>query len=384
VSGRPLRVAQWVRIRWWNACAYYAVALAEGLARAGHDSWVLAPAGTPAHEEARKRGLRVPDVGDPGSSHPVEWWRSRAQLREFFGRESIDVVNVHSGPGHARFSRARSEYGYRLVRTWGDIRSPRTSFLTRWLFGEGTDHHIVSADFLLPRYDAIGVPRDRITVLPGGVDLALADRVDREWARSEIRARLGLEPDQPLVGIIARLSPVKGHEVLLRAIAELRVSHPLAHLVCVGGDAQLRRSDLQAFALGLGIAERVHFVGRVEDPWPWATALDVAVIASTGSEAICRSAFEYLAAGVPVVASEINAVGEILADGLAELVPPGDPAPLARALRTLLGDPERRTRLAERGRARIEAHYSLERFGAAAAEVFGRLPVSQREARADS
>ena len=373
---RPLRIAQWVRIRWWNACAYYAVSLAEGLARVGHQSWVLAPPGTPAFLEARKRGLLVPDLGDPGSTRPDEWLRSGSRLQEFLRREALDIVNVHSGPGHARFSRGRSTHGYRLVRSWGDIRSPRTGLLTRWLFGGGTDHHIVSADFLLPRYDELGVPRSRITTLRGGTDLSLADRVDRDAARLGVRLQLGLPPDQPLVGIIARLSPVKGHEVVLRAFAELRVSQPRAHLVCVGGDAQLRRGDLEAIALALGIGERVHFVGRVEDPWTWAAALDVAVIASIGSEAICRSAFEYLAVRVPVVASRIHAVGEVLTDEVAELVAPGEPVALAQALQRLLRDDERRARLAALGRSHVETHYSLERFGADAGALFGRLVAS--------
>ncbi|MEZ4651261.1 MAG: glycosyltransferase family 4 protein [Candidatus Eisenbacteria bacterium] len=369
----PLRVAQWVRIRWWNACAYYAVSLAEGLARIGHESWVLAPPGTPAHEEAKKRGLRVPDIGDPGSSRPDEWLRSGRALRRFLAAERIDVVNVHSGPGHARFSRWRTGLGFRVVRTRGDIRPPRTAAVQRWLYRHGTDHHLISADFLRTPYEDLGVPAERITTLRGGTDLARADRVERAGARRNVRERLGLAPDQPLVGMIARLSPVKGHEVLLRAMAELRVRHPRAHLVCPGGDAQLSREQLQALADSIGLGPRVHFVGRVEDPLEWAAALDVAVIASTGSEAICRSAFEYLAVGVPIVASRIHAVGEVLAGDVARLVPPGAVVPLANALADLLASEDERAALAARGRAHVEAHYSLERFGAGAAAVFRTL-----------
>lgn len=370
---RPLVVAQWVRIRWWNACAYYAIALAEGLARNGHRSFVLAPAGTPAHTEARQRGLEVPDIGDPGSLRPDEWWRAGRRLREFLRNEAVDVVNVHSGAGHERFSRWRGRYGYRLVRTRGDIRGPRTGLLQRRLYGSGTDHHLVSAQFLAARYAELGVAPEDVTILRGGIDLDRARQVDREGARHEIRARLGLATDQPLVGMIARLSPVKGHDVLLRAFAELRVRAPRARLVCAGGEAQLRSSDLEALASSLGIGDRVHVVGRVDDPWTWAAALDVAVIASTGSEAICRSAFEYLAVGVPIVASRLHAIAEVLTDDVALLVPPGQPVPLADGLQRLLEDSGLRARLARRGHEHVRAHYSLERFGEEAATLFARL-----------
>ncbi|MCA9754300.1 MAG: glycosyltransferase family 4 protein [Candidatus Eisenbacteria bacterium] len=374
---RPLRVAQWVRIRWWNACAYYAVSLAEGLARIGHESFVLAPKGTPAYEEAKTRGLRVPEIGDPGSSRPDEWLRSGRALRRFLEDEAIDVVNVHSGPGHARLSRLRTQLGFRVVRTRGDIRPPRTGSVQRWLYRDGTDHHLVSADFLRAPYDALGVPESRITTLRGGTDLARTDQVDREAARRAVRERLGLSPDQPLIGMIARLSPVKGHDVLLRAMAELRVRHPRAHLVCAGGNAQLTREQLERMAHEIGVGPRVHFVGRVEDPLEWAAALDVAVIASTGSEAICRSAFEYLAVRVPIVASRIHAVGEVLEGDVARLVPPASVIPLADALSGLLANADERVRLAEKGRAHVEEHYSLERFGASAAAVFRQLAQSR-------
>lgn len=380
-ADRPLRVVQWVRIRWWNACAYYAVSLAEALSRRGHRSFLLSPPGTPARREAEALGLPVPDTGDPGSPDPVEWVRANLRLRRFLRRERIDLVNVHSGPGHAQLALFCRELGIPLVRTRADIRPPRAGPVQRWLYRRGTTHHLVSADFLRGAYAVLGVSDDRVTTLRGGIATDRLEQVSRRLARQEVRARLGLPPSALLIGIVARLSPVKGHRHLLNAMARLSGNWPELHLAVVGPDAQLDREDLGEMVRALGLGPRVHLVGVVEDPHTWAAALDVAVIASVDSEAVCRSAFEYLGLGIPLVASRLHAIAEVVAEGTGLLVPPGDPEKIADAVGRLLASPELRESLSRAGREHVRRHYSLERFGEAADRLFvdlarrvGRLP----------
>ncbi len=368
MTGPGLVFAQWVRIRWWNACAWYAVTLAEALARAGHQSFLLAPSNTPAHREAQARGLPTPDLGDIGGLR--SWLGAQGAIQRFLKKESVDLVNVHSGPGHLQFSRACRSLGISVVRTRGDIRPPSTGLIQRWLYRGGTDHHLLSANFLRAPYARLDVDDSRISVLHGGVDVDHWQSVDRSVARASVADQLGLSEDVELAGMIARLSPVKGHDDVLRAIAELRVRRPRLHLVLAGGDAQLTRTDIENLARELGIADRVHLVGRVEDPVRWARAFDLAVIASTGSEAICRSAFEYLAAGTPVVATRINAVEEVLSDEIARLVPASSPAALAESIDDAFTDPEETSRRVRRGSLVSRDRFSLDAFGAAAAGVF--------------
>jgi len=378
---RALRIAQWGRIRWWNACAWYLVTLAEALARRGHASFVFAPDGTPITEQARERGLPTPSIGDLGSGDPRVAWPALRRVARWLEREAIGVVNIHSGPGHAALAALCRARGIAVVRTRGDIRLPRAHPLQRWLYRRLTDHHLAAADFLRESaYPPLGIDPRGVTVLRGGIDLAPVRAVDRDRARREVRAQLGLAPETLLVGMVARLSPVKGHRDVIAALARLGDLGPRVHAAFAGGEAQLRRSDLADLAQEAGVGDRVHLVGRVERPLDWAAAFDVAVIASTDSEAICRSAFEYLALGLPLVATRVHAIAEVVRPEAGLLVPPGDPEAIAGALRQVLTDLDLRARLSAAGPRHIDAHYSLDRFGAAAEAMFARVVATRRGA----
>jgi glycosyltransferase involved in cell wall biosynthesis len=380
-NGLPLRVAQWVRIRWWNACAWYAVTLAEALARRGHASYVLAPPGTPAAREAAARGLPLPDVGDPGGASPLGLGRDARRLRRFLASERIQLVNVHSGPGHALLALLCLRLGIPLVRTRGDIRPPHRGPLQRWLYRRGTTHHLAAASFIeAEHYGGLVPSRGRVTVLRGGIDTARLDRISRPEARALARVRLGLPAATPLVGMIGRLSPVKGHTDFLNAMARIARERRDLHLVIAGPEAQLSPEDLREIARAQGLEERTHVLGRVDDPLAWAAALDVAVIASIDSEAICRSAFEYLGLGIPLVATRVHAIPEIVVEGAGLLVPPGDPERLAAAVGYLLEAPEVRESFSRAGKEHVRAHYALERFGEHAERLFRRL-VAEGSAR---
>ncbi len=368
---RPLRIAQWVRVRWWNASAWYAVTLAEALARGGHASFVLAPPWTPAARESLKRGLPLPEVGDPGSIRPSELLRSEARLARFLREERIELVNVHSGPGHARLALLCRRLGIPVVRTRSDIRPPRGGAVQRWLYRRWTAHHLAAAEFIRrEHYGALGIPAERISMLRGGIDPAQLDAVERGEARAAVRSRLGVDSGAPLVGMVARLSPVKGHTDFLNAMARVARERPEVRVVLVGGEVELTRAELQEIARVQGLAGRVHTVGRVDDPLTWSAALDVAVIASVDSEAICRSAFEFLGLGVPLVATKVHAIPEIVVPGTGLIVPAEDPARMAEAIALLLDSPALRGTFGEAGREHIRRNYSLDAFGEEAARLF--------------
>jgi len=371
VGPKGLRIAQWGSIRWWNACAWYHVSLADALARRGHGSWVLAPRQTPTYREAAERGIAVVDLGDLSGENPASWWRGARSLRRFLRRERIDAMNVHTGAGHALCAWVCHRAGIPLVRTRGDIRVPRADPLHRFLYGRATQHHLAAADFLADEvYPPLGVPRDRVTVLRGGVDLGRLAAIVRADARKTVRERLGLAPDAPLIGMVARLSPVKGHADLIRAMAAWGALRGAVHCVMAGPDAQLSRDDLRTVARAAGLADRIHLVGRVDDPFVWSAALDVAVIASVDSEAICRSAFEYMGLGVPLVATAVHAIREVVQPGTGLLVSPESPDALAAAIGRLLDEPALRRTIGAAGRAHVVANYGLDRFGLDAERMF--------------
>lgn len=197
--------------------------------------------------------------------------------------------------------------------------------------------------------------RIREVVIPNGIPLPpTSTACDRAHARRE----LGFDANDLVVGIVARLDPVKAHDILLDAIAKLVPSHPRLHLVCIG-DGELK-AELVALARSLDIADHVRFAGRRRDVARLLPAFDVACLTSR-YECAPLAVIEAMAAGVPVVATDVGAVRDLVAQGVeGYLVDPGDSAALADRIARLAADEEIRTRMGAAGRARAERQFRIE------------------------
>lgn len=211
----------------------------------------------------------------------------------------------------------------------------------------------------------------RCTVVPNGV-------APQFFAATGdgLRQELGLAAGTPLIGIVGRIDPHKGHAVLIEAMAAL----PGPHLVIAGGesfaDSQARIGGYteQLRALAAGLEGRVHFLGHRSDTAALMAQLDVVVVPSIALESAPRAIAEAQAAGRAVIGSDIGGIAEMIAPGATGLlVAPGDARALSGALQTLLTDPGARARLGAAARDHALAEYSLERFGQRIAEVCERL-----------
>jgi glycosyltransferase involved in cell wall biosynthesis len=210
------------------------------------------------------------------------------------------------------------------------------------------------------------VRRDRIVQHAGiGVDFGWYDRTEALLARaSHVRAELGVDAESPMFTIVAALQARKGQVLALQALARMRRAD--AHLVLAGsGDFQ---QQIQAEITRLGLADRVHLLGDVEDVRPLILASDATVLPSV-REGLSRAVLESLLLGVPVVGSDIRGIAEAVRPDGGILVPPNDAARLAAALDTVadrpLFDDERRSGI----RARL-AEYSIDTLLAAHDRVY--------------
>jgi len=168
--------------------------------------------------------------------------------------------------------------------------------------------------------------------------------------------------DVPLLLSVARLQPQKDHATLLRALASLKEP---AHLVLVG-EGELK-PELQSLAVRLGIQQRVHFLGRREDVRELLKSADIFVHA-THSDGFCLAALEAMAAELPVVATRVPGLTEVVGSaGL--LVSPRDPSAFAAAISALLASPERRHELAQAGLERAQ-NFTIEATAAAYAQLY--------------
>ncbi len=201
--------------------------------------------------------------------------------------------------------------------------------------------------------DLYGVSIDRVSSIPCGVD---TERF-RPMRRSLVRSRLELPVEESLVLFVGRIEPLKGIDVLLRAVSTM---NGIFRLLVVGGDGKEadRQAALWALVGELGIGDRVSFMNAVpHDDLPlYYNAADVCVVPSH-YESFGLVALEAMACGVPVVASRVGGLRETVQDGLTGyLVPRSCPQPFAERLELLLGDVGLRRRL---GR---EARIAAERF----------------------
>ena len=220
-------------------------------------------------------------------------------------------------------------------------------------------------------FEAEGVaPRDRFVEIPSGVDLNVFSGADDAGA-DRLRQQLGLPPEVPLVGLVARLDALKGHADLLAAWPAVRVRVPGAHLVFIGDghDAPVVREA----AAGLGGA--VTLVGRValHDMPAAYRMLDLCVLPSH-QEGQSRVLVEALACGTPVVAYDVGGMPSICVDGMTgRLVRPGDTAALGGVVAWMLENPARAAALARNGRAHVEQRFSARAMRDGLAELYARL-----------
>jgi glycosyltransferase involved in cell wall biosynthesis len=225
------------------------------------------------------------------------------------------------------------------------------------LVGRFVDYYIAVSE-ANARYltEQKGLPAEKIVVIYNGCDLKRIEPF--QPAPTGLRSSLGFGHDDPVLIVIGRLEPQKGHEVLLKALVAVRREFPNVRLVSVG-EGSLRR-ELEKLAGALGLQESVRFVGYQTNVSDWLRLADVSVLPSF-YEGLPIVAIESLAAGKPVVATAVDGTPEVVLQGLTGLtVPPGDVPRLAEAITQILRSPELRRNLGSRGRQWVEEHFTQE------------------------
>jgi len=306
-------------------------------------------------------GIPVRALEARGKADLRALWRLRRAIRE----SQPDIV--HSFLFHAnmaaRFAAVASGAAAVVCSARVAERSrPRRRSLecrTHWL----VDVLVCVSTGVRDYYAAGGFPREKIVVVPNGVDAARFAGRDRSF-----KERLGIGAATPLITTIGRLHEQKGMGYFLRAAASLHHSRPECHFLVVGSGPQ--EEELRALARQLHLDEHVTFLGRCDDVAPVLRATDVFVLASLW-EGMPNVVLEALAAGVPVVATRVEGVTEIIEDGrTGVLVMPRDVPALVTAVARLLDEPERAARLAEAGREHVATHFTLEAMVARHEELY--------------
>lgn len=219
--------------------------------------------------------------------------------------------------------------------------------------------------------DHLRYPDEKIRIILNGVDPGLFEaRTDRGPLDE-----FGFGDADPVVGIVAELSPIKDHQTLLRAARLVVDRLPTARFLLIGDGAC--RGELERLSAELDLDANVRFTGVRRDVPRLLAALDVFTLSSL-SECFSIALLEAMACGRPAVCTAVGATAEILDDGrTGYLVPPSDPRRLASRLIKMLSEPQTARRMGRAGRIRVETEFTLDRSAEAAQRAIEDVVMGQ-------
>lgn len=352
-----LRILQVVNVRWFNATAWYGLSLSRLLQEAGHQVRVLGLPGTESFAKAQSMGLHVLPL-DLNTVNPAKlpfvMRKMAALLREF----KPHVVNCHRGEGAVLWGLCKpAGHPFALIRTRGDQRPPKAGAANRHLHSRLVDALIATnSRTALQCRERLGLGPDRLYTIFGGVDTRrfASDPAGRE----EVRRGYGFSGSDMVVGLLGRFDMVKGQKELIEAVRlacgnpALRSSSGRLRLMLMGFPTALSKETVDGWVRANGLEGCTVLTGKVDDVAAHISAMDLGVIASQGSEAIARAAFEIMACGVPLVGTDVGVMPDLLSPKA--LAPVGNTQALADLLARALGDASFLPALREEQRLRMQ------------------------------
>ena len=301
--------------------------------------------------ELRGAGSQVHWLGEVRARYPLTVRRARLRLRELLRKRRFDAVVCHLPWAQAVFGPAVRRAGVPLVFWMHDACRAR-HWVERWAKLTKPDFVLCNSDYTASSLPKL-YPETAYEVFRCPVACSRTVMTGEE--RIALRAKFDTPPNSIVILQASRLEPWKGHLVHLDALARLR-DRP-EWVAWFAGGAQTPAEgrylrELKDLAANLEIADRVRFLGSRSDVPLLMRAADIYCQPNTGAEPFGIAFVEALSEGLPVATFSMGGAGEIVDDACGVALAPGDVDGLARSLRDLLTDEERRTRLASAGPAR--------------------------------
>ncbi|WP_320174984.1 glycosyltransferase [Maridesulfovibrio sp.] len=339
-----MRIFQVINVRWFNATSWYALYLSKLLQDAGHEILLITVPGSETEEKAIEMGLNVKTI-ELNSAHPHKLIKACAQVYSLIKKYKPQVVNCHRGEAFFWWGILRKmRMGYKLVRTRGDQRLPKSDFFNRYLHSKVADAVVVTnkrmADHFLNKME---LAESRLWLIHGGVDNEKFC-FDPE-GRQQARDKFGFSEEDVVIGMLGRFDRVKGQKELIEALAKTRnnVHGKSVKLFLIGFPTATSKHEVETWLTDNGLTDITSISGKCEDVTACISAMDIGVIASLWSETIARAALEIMACKRPLISSSVGVMPDLLPKEA--LVPPQDVNQLSLKLTEAINDPEFRQRL---------------------------------------
>ena len=348
----------------WGGAPLHVLQLMEYMVKKGHEVGLVAAPEPRLMEGAKALGVKI--FPNPHFVRPVRPWKDFRALWRVFGairQFKPDLVSAHSTKAGfaARFSCAVLRVPV-IFTAHGWAFTEGKNPLARYLLalGERLAAKVTKKIICVSEHDkelALRfrvAPEQKLVVIHNGMEPSLYINADG----SKVRFELGLKEDEILIAMVARFVPQKDHDTLLQSLSLLPGRKFKAALVG-GGE---REAFFRKKVGELGLGDNVIFLGERRDVPQILAASDIFVLSSNW-EGLPRSIIEAMMAGLPVVATRVGGVPELVEDGVTGfLVPPKDPDALAEALQRLIADPELRLRMGQAGRKKALKEFTLDRM----------------------
>ena len=373
--------------------------LIGGLPPARFEPYLILPRDGPLADVARAAGARVSVVAWPAPLLRLGRERTLSnrllpllapflllpvlvRIARFARRHRIDLIHTNGTKTHLASWPAAAAAGIPLVWHIRDVLAPGPLATAMRVLGGVLPGAIIANSRASAGPMTAKAAEGRVRVIYNGLDPGLFRPAEPDPG---LRGSLGLDPGSFVIGALGALTPLKGHLHLIRAMPEILAGIPHARLVIVGAEMydtaghQGYRGFLESEIERLGLAGRVLLPGRRDEIVPLYNIMDIVVNSSVRPESFGRTLIEAMACETPVISTNLGGPREIIVDpahGI--LVPPADPAALARSILELYADPVRREAMGRAGRRRVLEAFTVDRHVREVCQVYDELLASRR------
>jgi len=314
---KSLSILEIISSRRWIGEAAHVFNLSSRLIQRGHKVFLITRRGWELSKKADEAGLPNIPLNMNGHFNIRDNFEDISRLVAIFRNQKIDIVHSHRGHDHwlAALALSISRKKIPLMRTRHVNVAVKNHIFNKWLYNYKTDKIICVANHI--RDNLISNNRfneKKLEVIYTGADTGLFDyRLSGEKIRREFR----ISESSPVIGVVGRITPIKGHRFVLNAVPAIKKEFPDAKFI-FAGDFRDRNflTHLQSIIEKLGIKESIIFTGFRDDIPEIVASFDVAVISSKGSEGSSRACYEFMAMKKPIIATKVGIIPEIIEDGI--------------------------------------------------------------------